>query len=88
MEARRALAIRQKALTIAAAQQIARQAEASFERREFSVSSDIVLQLVATSSCTAYDCDFVSLAGAYRVPLVTVDRQVLREFPQIVVSLE
>ena len=83
-----ALAIRKKALTIDAAQEIARKAEISFERREFAVSSDTVLQLVAASNCTAYDCEFVALAEVYRVPLVTVDRQVLHEFPKIAVSLE
>jgi predicted nucleic acid-binding protein len=83
-----ALAIRQNALTIGAAQQIASKAEASFEHREFAVSSDVVLQLIATSNCTAYDCEFVALAGEQGVRLVTVDRQILREFPQIAVSLD
>ncbi len=83
-----ALAIRQKALTIDAAREIARDAETSFERCEFAISSDAVLQLVAMSNCTAYDCEFVALAEVHQVPLVTVDRQVLHEFPKIAVSLE
>jgi hypothetical protein len=62
-----ALAIRKKALTIHAAQEIMRKAEASFERCEFAVSSDAVLRLVARSNCTAYDCEFVALADAERV---------------------
>lgn len=83
-----AVAIRQKTLTIDDAQEIARKAETSFERREFAVSSDAVLRLVAMSNCTAYDCEFVALAHIHQVPLVTVDRQVLHEFPKIAVSLE
>jgi predicted nucleic acid-binding protein len=83
-----AVAIRQKAITIDAAREIARNAETSFERREFAVSSDTVLQLVARSNCTAYDCEFVALAEVHQVPLVTVDRQVLHEFPEIAVSLK
>jgi predicted nucleic acid-binding protein len=83
-----ALAIRQNALTIDAAQEIARKAETSFEGREFAVSSDAVLRLVATSNCTAYDCEFVALAEIHQLPLVTVDQQVLHEFPKIAVSLE
>jgi predicted nucleic acid-binding protein len=83
-----AVAIRQKALTIDAAREIARNAETSFERREFTVSSDAVFQLVATSNCTAYGCEFVALAEVHQVPLVTVDRRVLHEFPRIAVSLE
>jgi predicted nucleic acid-binding protein len=83
-----ALAIRKQALTINAAQEIVRRAEASFERTEFAVSSDAVLQLVARSNCTAYDCEFIALAHAEGVQLITTDRQILREFPEVAISLE
>jgi len=83
-----ATAIRRKALTIEAAKEIARKAEASFEGCEFAVSSDTVLYFVATSGCTAYDCEFVALADVQQVPLVTVGRQILEAFPKVAVSLE
>ena len=83
-----ALAIRKKVITIHAAQEIVRKAEATFERGEFAVSSDAVLQLLARSNCTAYDCEFVALAHEEGVQLVTTDRQILREFPEIAISLE
>jgi PIN domain. len=83
-----ALAIRKKALTINAALEIVRGAEASFEGNEFAVSSDAVLQLVARSNCTAYDCEFVALAHAEGVQLVTADRQILHEFPELTISLQ
>jgi len=83
-----AVAIRNKALTIDAAQEIALQAEAKFERREFAVSSNAVLQLVAISTCSAYEFEFVALAKEQQVQLVTVDRQILREFPEVAISLE
>ncbi len=83
-----ALAIRRKALAIDAAQEIASEAEASFERREFAVSSDAILQLVATSKCTACDCEFVALARDQGVQLVTADRQILNDFPEVAISLE
>ena len=82
-----ALAIRTSALTIGGAQEIMRKAEASFERCEFAVSSDAVLRLVTKSNCTAYDCEFVALADAERVRLVTADRQILQEFPEVAISL-
>ena len=82
------LAVRRKAIAIHAAQEIVRKAEASFHRCEFAVSSDAVLRLVARSNCTAYDCEFVALADAEQVHLVTADRQVLQEFPEIAVSLD
>ena len=83
-----ATTIRRQALAIEAAKEIARKAEASFERREFVVSSDAVLQLVATSNCTAYDCEFVALAEVHDVQLVTADRQILHDFPEVAISLE
>jgi predicted nucleic acid-binding protein len=83
-----ALAIRKKAVTIDAARDIVRGAEATFEGNEFAVSSDAVLQLVARSNCTAYDCEFVALAHAEGVQLVTADRQILHEFPEVAISLQ
>lgn len=52
------------------------------------VASDAVLQLVATSNCTAWDCEFVALAHAEGVQLVTTDRQILHEFPEVAISLD
>ena len=83
-----ALAMRKKAITIDAAREIVRKAEARFEGDEFAVSSEAVLELVARSNCTAYDCEFVALAYAEQVPLLTTDRQILQEFPEIAISLE
>jgi predicted nucleic acid-binding protein len=83
-----ALAIRKKTLAINAAQDIVRKAEASFEGGEFAVASDAVLQLVARSNCTAYDCEFVALAHAEGVQLLTTDRQILHEFPDVAISLQ
>ena len=82
-----ALAMRRRALAIHSAQEIMRKAEASFEGSEFAVSSDAVLQLVARSNCTAYDCEFVALAHAEGIQLVTADRQILDEFPEAAISL-
>ena len=82
-----ALAIRKRTLTIDAAQDIMRKAEASLDGSEFAVSSYAVLELVARSNCTAYDCEFVALAQAEGVRLVTADRQIMQEFPEVAVSL-
>ena len=61
-------------------------AEAIFTGREYPVDSPQVLQTTATSGCSAYDCEFVSLARSLGVPLITNDHQVLRAFPDIAVS--
>ena len=89
-EFRNALAgmIRQKLIRMELANEIIEKAEWHFVNREFAVSSRAVLNLVARSGCSAYDCEFVALAEEQRVPLVTVDRQVLRDFPRSAISLE
>ena len=46
-----------------------------------------VLDLAAASSCSAYDCEFVALAQDLGVRLVTVDKQVLKEFPTVAIAL-
>ena len=56
--------------------------------REYEIASMDVLQLVRESKCSAYDCEFVALARNLGVPLVTVDRQILREFPTDTISLD
>jgi predicted nucleic acid-binding protein len=56
--------------------------------REFSVDTASVLRLTMESRCTAHDCEFVALARHLAVPLVTVDRQVLRAFPSVAVGIE
>ena len=81
-------AIRQKLITLQVANDIIEKAEGHFLDREFVVSSRAVLDLIANSMCSAYDCEFVALAEEQQVPLVTVDRQILREFPEITISLE
>ena len=56
--------------------------------REYEINSYHVLNLVVSSTCSAYDCEFVSLAQDLAVPLVTVDSQILRQFPSTATSLE
>jgi predicted nucleic acid-binding protein len=80
--------IRQNNVTLELANGIIQRAESHFANREFAVSSRAVLDLVANSLCSAYDCEFVVLATEQRVPLVTMDRQILHDFPDIAVSLQ
>jgi predicted nucleic acid-binding protein len=81
-------AIRQNLITLAVATDIADKAEWHFVNHEFAVSSRAVLDLIANSACPAYDCEFVALAHAQAVQLVTTDRQILREFPAVAISLD
>ena len=55
--------------------------------REYEIASLPVLNLVAASTCSAYDCEFVALAQNLSVPLVTVDKQILNQFPNLAIPL-
>ncbi len=57
-------------------------------RAEFEVPSLHVLQLVVSSKCSSYDCEYVALAQQYDVPLVTMDKQILQQFPQVAIRLD
>jgi predicted nucleic acid-binding protein len=55
--------------------------------REYEVSSYEVLRLASESECSASDCEFIAAANDLKVPLITVDKELLREFPSVAVSL-
>jgi predicted nucleic acid-binding protein len=79
--------IRKQRFTKDSALRLIREAEGLLERREFAIPSELVMELVSRSTCSAYDCEFVALAQDLRVPLVTMDQQILREFPKTAVKL-
>lgn len=80
--------IRRGQLSLSEAQRIMDAASELVHGREFDVPSAPVLRLVAESTCSAYDCEFVALAQDLGVQLVTSDRQLLSQFPSTAVSLE
>jgi predicted nucleic acid-binding protein len=80
--------LRKGIVALEAAIEIAGEAELLMEGGEFSVGSLDVLKLAAESRCSAYDCEYVALARELNVPLVTTDRQILSEFPEVGRSLE
>jgi predicted nucleic acid-binding protein len=81
-------AVRRRALTLPRATQIAAAAEAQLGGREFAVDSASVLALADRSGCSAYDCEFVTLAEALGVRLVSNDAAVQRAFPRVATPLE
>ena len=80
--------LRKKLITLEAAIDIIEEAETQFAGREFLASSPAVMRLVANSRCSAYDCEFVAVAEEQHVSLLTVDRQILSDFPKVAISLE
>ncbi len=79
--------LRRGTLDSGMALRIVEEAEVLFSHREHVVGSEEVLQLVESSPCSAYDCEYVALAERLEVPLVTNDRQVLSSFPQTAQSM-
>jgi predicted nucleic acid-binding protein len=81
------LYMRKNIIKLEQAQQIMDSALKLLKGREYEVPSYEILKLVSTSNCSAYDCEFAAAANDLKVPLVTVDKKLLREFSSIAVSL-
>lgn len=83
-----ALYVRKRDLSLEQAQQIMQEAMLLMQEREYEIVSAHVLELIAASGCSAYDCEFVALAEDLGISLVTVDQKIIKEFSQIAVSLD
>jgi predicted nucleic acid-binding protein len=81
-----ALYIRKNLIDINTACQMQSEAELVFANNEYQVNSAAVLKLSAESGCSAYDCEFVSLAKTLNVKLITADKKVLNTFPETAVT--
>jgi predicted nucleic acid-binding protein len=79
--------MRRGRLTFEQAYRVQRDAESLLEEGVYEVDSFSVLELVQASKCSAYDCEYVALAMALDVTLVTVDKQLLRTFPTLTRAL-
>jgi predicted nucleic acid-binding protein len=79
--------IRRKGISFEQATALQAEAESLLAGCEFEVESQAVLELVRDSDCSAYDCEFVALAMKLNVLLVTMDKKLLRAFPNRAVGL-
>jgi len=80
--------LRKDILEFSVVLQAIEEAEQLMDANEFEVNSTQVMSLVSNSSCSAYDCEFIALADDLNVPLVTFDKKILREFPDIAIHPE
>ena len=62
------------------------QAETQLADNEYTVNSTDVLTLAKESGCSAYDCEFVSLAKSLGLKLVTGDKKLVQSFPETAVT--
>lgn len=80
--------MRKGILTLEESLMIIREADLLLDGHEYEVSPVQVMQLVNSSRCSAYDCEFVALALDLAVPLITTDKRMLAEFPNIAKSVD
>ena len=80
--------LRKNRLTFEEVLLILEQAEDLLSDNEYEVPSAHIMQMVNSSRCSSYDCEFVALARYLGVPLITADRTLLREFPETTKSLD
>lgn len=81
-----AIYLRKNILELPVALQAMEEAEQLMNANEFEVNSTQVMSLVSNSSCSAYDCEFLALAEDLNTQLVTFDKKINSEFPDIAVN--
>ena len=79
--------LRRELLTRAQIVAILNIADQALAECEHILPDNLVLDVVANSTLTAYDAEFVALAAALSVPLVTGDKAVLKAFPDRALSM-
>lgn len=78
--------LRKNILELLVVLQAIEEAEQLMAANEFEVNSTQVMSLVSDSSYSAYNCEFIALADDLNIQLVTFDKKIIREFPNIAIS--
>lgn len=79
------LYMRHSGMSLLLASQTMTKAEKLLAGREYSVISSEVLALTHEKNISAYDAEYVILATLFGVPLVTIDKKLLKEVSDIAV---
>jgi len=82
------LYLRQNILSLSESIEIFEFAEELLKEKEYEVNAVQVLKLSYESGCSAYDCEFVSLAKDLDVLLITEDKKILSRFPESAISMD
>jgi predicted nucleic acid-binding protein len=83
-----AIYLRKNHLSFNQALELMHEAEILMKGGEYEIPSSLVLDLADNSKCSAYDCEFIALARELGVLLLTSDKLILSEFPDIAISLD
>ena len=81
-----AMYVRKSIIDLGTAIAIQAQAEQQLAENEYTVNSMDVLTLAQQSGCSAYDCEFVSLATSLSLKLITGDQKLIQTFPNIAMT--
>lgn len=81
-----ALYVRKGIIDLSTAIAMQSQAEQQLAENEYSVNSTEVLSLTSESGCSAYDCEYVSLAKSLNLKLITSDKKLIQMFPEIAMT--
>jgi predicted nucleic acid-binding protein len=83
-----ALYVRKGIIDLSTAIAMQSQAEQQLTENEYSVNSTdvLALALASESGCSAYDCEFVSLAKSLDLKLITGDKKLIQMFPEIAMT--
>jgi predicted nucleic acid-binding protein len=79
--------MRRHDLSFEQARDIQAEAESLLLGLEFEVDSHSVLALVRDSHCSAYDCEFATLAMKLGTTLYTMDTKLIQAFPHHAIAL-
>ena len=79
--------MRKNLLSLEQANTIFTSANDLLSNNEYEVSTLQVLQLAHDSGCSAYDCEYVTLAHHLKLPVFTADKALLKAFPEVAVAL-
>lgn len=81
-----ALYVRKQIIDLDTAIAMQTQAERQLADNEYSVNSSEVLTLAKETGCSAYDCEFVSVAQSLNLKLITGDKKLVQSFPGIAMT--
>jgi predicted nucleic acid-binding protein len=81
-----AMYVRKSIIDLSTAIAIQAQAEQQLADNEYTVNSMDVLTLAQKSGCSAYDCEFVSLATSLSLKLITGDQKLIQAFPNVAMT--
>jgi len=79
--------LRKQIILLSEAIEIFESAEELLKGNEYEINSAQVLSLSPQSGCSAYDCEFVSLAKDLNIALVTEDRKILNNFQEFAIPM-